>query len=161
MLNLQKDTTNTSSDCMTGYDTLQTTYNQLLTNLQSDASYIEGLQAKGQASGTDAGYMISKIENYIDMATVSTNVFNECNLEYYMQALSKATSNVAGFVSQAINTYYRLQESTVYSEMQTAFVAEDVDTSAALLGTFVKDFLQAEIPDKSAAGFYQEVGSFI
>jgi len=95
------------------------------------------------------------------MATVSTNLFNECDIEYYMQALSKATSNVAGFCNQAVNTYFRLQESTVYDEMEVAFTALDDVTSATLLATFTKEFLMAEIPNKAAAGYYQEVGSFI
>ena len=29
------------------------------------------------------------------------------------------------------------------------------------MGTFVKDFLMAEIPDKSEAGFYDEVGTLM
>ena len=42
--------------------------------------------------------------------------------------------------------------------MDTAFAAEDQDNSARLLGTFIQDFLMAEIPDKIEAGFYTEVG---
>ena len=62
---------------------------------------------------------------------------------------------------QAVNTYFRLQESTVYVEMEVAFAALDDVTSATLLATFTKEFLMAEIPNKAAAGYYQEVGSFI
>ena len=161
LLNLQRDTTNTDSDCMAGYTQLTDTYAALVSNLESDADYLAGLQAKGQADGTTYGYALDRFESYIDMATVSTNLFNECDIDYYLMAVSKAVSNVAGFINQGINTYWRLQESTVYDEMETAFNAVDATTSAQLLATFIKDFLMAEIPDKSAAGYYQSVGQLM
>ena len=164
--NLQKDPTNETSDCMTGYTTLQETYSALVSNLESDADYLAGLAAKGQGTGSEYGYMLDKFESYVDMATVSTNLFNECDLNYYLESLSKAVSNVAGFVNQAINTYWRMQESTVFDEMETAFSVNDLDNtnyerSAELLAQFVKDFLMAEIPDKSEAGYYVQVGSLM
>ena len=164
LLQLQKDTTNTSSDCMVGFETLKTTYNQLVSNLESDAEYVAGLQAKGQGSGTSYGYAIDKFESYVDMATVSTNLFNECDIEYYLQAVSKAVSNVAGFVNQGINTYFRMQESTTFDEMETAFNVGGVPNtsdSARLLAQFFKDFLMAEIPDKASAGYYTNVGTLM
>ena len=161
LLNLQRDPTNESSDCMTGYSTLQTVYASLAKNLESDADYLAGLAAKGQADGTEYGYALSKFESYIDMATVSTNLFNECDLDYYLMAVSKAVSNVAGFFNQAINTYFRMNEGTVYDEMEVAFAASDATTSAELLAKFVQDFLMAEIPDKSQAGYYQSVGQLM
>ena len=161
LLNLQRDTTNTNSDCMAGYTTLKETYASLVTNLESDADYLAGLAAKGQADGTTYGYALDKFESYIDMATVSTNLFNECDIDYYLMAISKAVSNVAGFINQGINTYFRMNEGTVYDEMEVAFAAEDATTSAELLAVFVQDFLMAEIPDKSQAGYYQSVGQLM
>ena len=164
--NLQKDPTNEESDCLTGYTLLQETYSSLVSNLESDADYLAGLAAKGQGSGSSYGYALDKFESYVDMATVSTNLFNECDLDYYLQALSKAVSNVAGFINQSINTFWRMQESTVFDEMETAFSVDDLDNtnytrSAELLAQFVKDFLMAEIPDKAEAGYYVQVGSLM
>ena len=161
LLNLQRDTTNTESDCMAGYTMLQEVYATLSTNLESDADYLAGLAAKGQADGTSYGYALSKFESYIDMATVSTNLFNECDLDYYLMAVSKAVSNVAGFINQAINTYFRMNEGSVYDDMETAFEANDSEASAVLLAQFIQDFLMAEIPDKSQAGYYQSVGQLM
>ena len=101
--------------------------------MESDADYLAGLAAKGQADGTSYGYALSKFESYIDMATVSTNLFNECDLDYYLMAVSKAVSNVAGFINQAINTYFRMNEGSVYDDMETAFEANDSEASAVLL----------------------------
>ena len=158
---MQRDTTNTSSDCMTGYDSFLTLWTNLKTNLESDADYLAGIAAKGQGQGSTAGYELDKIEKYIDVATGATNVFNECDIDYYLQAISKATSNVAGFVNQAINTGYRSQETTQFADLATAIAAEDEATTAVLLGVFIKDFLMAEIPDKSQTGYYQDVGQLM
>ena len=149
------------TDCLNGYDTLQNTYNTLVVDLESDANYLAGLAAKGQGSGTEYGYALDKFESYIDLATVTTNLINECDIKYYLEAISKATSNVAGFINQGVNTYYRMQDDDQFTEMETAFANEDVETSAYLLGNFIQDFLMAEIPDKSESGFYQDVGSLM
>merc|ERR1739844_799494 len=122
------------TDCLNGYDTLQNTYNTLVVDLESDANYLAGLAAKGQGSGTEYGYALDKFE---------------CDIKYYLEAISKATSNVAGFINQGVNTYYRMQDDDQFTEMETAFANEDVETSAYLLGNFIQDFLMAEIPDKS------------
>ena len=134
--------------------------------MESDANYLAGLKAKGQGAGSSYGYALDKFESYIDMATVSTNLFNECDLDYYLQSVSKATSNVAGFVNQAINTYWRMQESDDFEQMEVAFGVEDsstqdVEKSAELLAKFIQDFLMAEIPDKSESGYYVQVGSLM
>ena len=54
-----------------------------------------------------------------------------------------------------------MNEGTVYDEMEVAFAASDATTSAELLAKFVQDFLMAEIPDKSQAGYYQSVGQLM
>ena len=96
------------------------------------------------------------------MFTVTTNLYNECDLEYYVQSVSKATSNVAGLCNQLINIYWRMSEDgAIFEEMETAFAAEDASTSAKLLGSFIKVFLMAAIPDKSESGYYQEVSQLM
>ena len=39
-----------------------------------------------------------------------TNVYNECDIDYYFIAVSKATSSVPGVVNQAINYAWRQQD---------------------------------------------------
>ena len=69
--------------------------------------YYAGLKAKGQGVGSPVGYNIDKGMKYIDMLTSFTNVYNNCDVDYYMIAMSKATGNVAGFVNQITNTLFR------------------------------------------------------
>ena len=143
---------------MAGYDSFKTLWDTLQTSLESDADYYAGILAKGQGAGSPTGYALDKIEKYIDLATGATNVFNECDIDYYLQAISKATSNVAGAFNQVVNAGYRSQETTQFCAMATYISAEDETNSALYLGNFIKDFLMAEIPDKASAGGYQDVG---
>lgn len=161
LLNLQRDTTNTSSDCMSGFSDLEALYNELQAYIVDDTAYLAGLAEKGLGAGTEFGYMMDKGEKYIDLAISSTNVFNECDIKYYVNAVTLALSNVSGLVNQIVNTVWRSQDTSMYADMQTCVANSDSDACAALLGQFVKEFLQAEIPDKSSATSYQSVGSLM
>ena len=119
LLNMQKDSANKNTDCMKGYDQFLTLWNELIVYVENDSEYYKGLSEKGQATGNDVGFAMQKFEKYIDIATSATNVFNECDIDYYMQALSKAISNVAGFSNQLVNTYWRSLETGPLAEMET------------------------------------------
>ena len=117
LLNMQKDSANENTDCMEGYDQFLVLWNELIVYVENDTEYYKGLSEKGQATGNDVGFAMQKFEKYIDIATSATNVFNECDIDYYMQALSKAISNVAGFSNQLVNTYWRSLETGPLGEM--------------------------------------------
>jgi hypothetical protein len=113
---------------------------------------------KGQGNGTGFGYFFDKIENYMSLATGFTNVYNNCDLDYYMIAMSKATGNVSGAVNQVINTLWRTTDTSNYDALATALTAGDATAAAQSVGYFVKDFLMVEIPDKQESIYYTEVG---
>lgn len=116
---------------MKGYNVLKETYALLEANLLDDALYLQGLAEKGMGAGTDIGYAMDKFEKYLDLATAGTNVFNECDVDYYMIALSKATSNVSGFCQQAVNTYWRISsDEQLFTDLQTALDNTDQATAA-------------------------------
>jgi len=157
--NLQRDVTNTESDCMEGLSDLTDLYDQLKEYITDDSQYIAGMVAKGQGTGTQVGYILDKGEKYIDLFTSFTNVYNQCDVDYYMIALSKATSNVAGAVNQIINTGFRTQDTQRYTDLAQAFTDSNETDAAQYLAEFVKDFLMAEIPDQATLSTYQNVGS--
>ena len=168
LLNMQKDSANENTDCMEGYDQFLVLWNELIVYISSDTEYYKGLSEKGQATGNDVGFAMQKFEKYVDIATSATNVFNECDIDYYMQALSKAVSNVAGFSNQLVNTYWRSLETGPLAEMETELNkftsgSGTMDTAkmAELFGTFIQDSLMAEIPDTASAGYYQDVGQLM
>ena len=166
--NMQKDAANENTDCMEGYDQFLSLWNELIVYVENDSEYYKGLSEKGQATGNEVGFALDKFEKYIDIATSATNVFNECDIDYYMQALSKAISNVAGFSNQLVNTYWRSLESGPLGEMQTELDkftsgSGTMDTAkmSELFGTFIQDSLMAEIPDTASTGYYQDVGQLM
>merc|ERR1719367_350365 len=168
LLNMQKDSANKNTDCMKGYDQFLTLWNELIVYVENDSEYYKGLSEKGQATGNDVGFAMQKFEKYVDITTSATSVFNECDIDYYMQALSKAISNVAGFSNQLVNTYWRSLETGPLAEMETELNkftsgSGTMDTAkmAQLFGGFIQDSLMAEIPDTSSAGYYQDVGQLM
>ena len=108
--------------------------------------------AKGQGKGSGLGFQLSKGAKYIDLLTSGVNVYNQCDIDYYMRALSKATSNVSGIANQLVNTYFRSTETSTFESLKTALDSNDIESTAALLGQFTKDFLMTEIPESSEAG---------
>ena len=158
LMQLQRDTGNETTDCIVAFDDMESMYADLSTSLQDDTEYYAGLAAKGQGEGTQVGYAMDKFTKYIDMTTAFTNVYNNCDVDYYAIALSKATSNVSGFANQAVNIYWRTQEEAVYEDLEDALTSGDQSETAAALGQFVKDLLMAEIPDASSASSYVSVG---
>jgi len=121
------------------------------------------LKDKGQGAGTNVGFYLDKGAKYIDLAASAVNVYNQCDVEYYMQSFSLAVSSLPGFANQVVNTYFRSKETTVYSNLSKALLSNPIDVPGAskAFGAFVKDFLMTEIPDKTTTFRYQEVGSLM
>lgn len=161
LLNLQRDTGNTSSSCYEGFADYKTVYAELEESLKDDASYYAGIEAKGQGSGSAAGYAMDKAEKYIDLSATVTNVVNQCDLMYYLVSVSKAVSSLSGLANQAINTYYRSEDTALFADVETALANDDTATLAAYTAEFVKDLLMTEIPDTSETASYQSVGNLM
>lgn len=104
---------------------------------------------------------MDKGAKYIDVAASMVNVYNMCDVDYYMQSLSLALSSLPGFANQFVNVIFRYQETDVYESLATALAANDIPGASAAFGTFVKDFLMTEIPDNTSTFSYQDVGSLM
>ena len=88
-------------------------------------------------------------------------MYNQCDIDYYMRSVSKATSNVSGLFNQLVNTYFRSGETTEFTALAAAIKTKDVTIASKLLGKFTKDFLMTEIPDAAGAGAWVDVGSMM
>ena len=159
LLQLQRDTGNRDTDCIKSFIEMQSQYGDLEDSLLSDTSYYAGLAAKGQGAGSEVGYAFDKAQKYINMATITTNVYNNCDVDYYMEATSKAVGNVSGFSNQIVNTAWRAYEDqTNFNNLAAAVKTNNAEEVGKFFGIFTKDFLMAEIPDKSATTYYTTVG---
>ena len=99
LTNMQRDAGNTNTDCIKGWEDYLELYTDLKTELKSDVEYYAGLKDKGQGNGSAAGFQLQKGAKYIDLLASGVNVYNQCDVDYYMRALSKATSNVSGLAN--------------------------------------------------------------
>ena len=158
---MQRDSGSLTTSCMSGYDDFLTLWTELQTEMKSDANYYTSLKAKGQADGSAVGFAFSKGQKYLDLLASGVNVYNNCDVDYYMRALSKATSNVSGACNQLINLYWRTADVQIYNDLATAFKSKDVTSASKYMGTFIKDFLMTEIPDTSSAVAFDEVGQLM
>ena len=56
LLNMQRNTGDVSTSCMTGYDSFLTLYTDLSEELKTDVTYYAALKDKGQANGSSIGF---------------------------------------------------------------------------------------------------------
>ena len=116
LLNMQRDVGNDSSACMQGYEDFYGLWLDLEAGFKDDAEYLQGLAKKGQGAGTNVGFYMDKGSKYIDLAASFVNTYNQCDVDYYMIAVSRAVSNVSGFCNQVMNIVFRYSEdSSIYA----------------------------------------------
>lgn len=107
LLNMQQDTGNEASECITTFDAFNVLVDDIIADTADSVSYYQGLAEKGQGSGTEVGFMLEKGQRYIDSAIFGVNVFNYCDLDYYLVSLGKALGTASGAFNQVVNLGYR------------------------------------------------------
>ena len=150
LLNLQQDPTNTNSQCITTFDEFIILANTLKAGIADDASYYAGLAEKGQGSGTEVGLAIDHAQKYIDGVIFGVNVFNYCDLDYYLVAVGKSVGSASGAVNQLVNLFYRFfswDDQVNFYNMSVAVYEEDVETVGETMGKFLAALLMVEVPD--------------
>ena len=83
-VNLQRDTSDSNSDCITNFDAYMTVYNNVITQVANSDQYYAGLADKGKGSGSTVGYYVYMGQRYLEIGTQSVNVFGQCSLDYYL-----------------------------------------------------------------------------
>ena len=88
------------------------------------------MAAKGQGQGSDVGFLLEKGQRYIDSAIFGVNVFNYCDLDYYLVSLGKSLGSASGAVNQVINLGYRFfsaDDQLNYYNMSVAIRYNEID----------------------------------
>jgi len=164
LLFLQQNPGNTNSECIVTFDEFVVMFNDIVAGTDSDVSYYQGLSEKGQGAGTEYGFAIDKAQRYIDGAIFGVNVFNYCDLDYYLVSLGKSLGSSSGAVNQVTNLAYRFfsrDDQLNYYNMSVAITEEDVETTGQCMGTFLSALLMTEVPDTTTTSSYQPVGQLI
>ena len=74
--------------------------------------------------------MIEKGQRYIDAAIFGVNVFNYCDLDYYLVSLGKALGSSSGAVNQVTNLFWRFfstEDQENYYNMSVGITENDTD----------------------------------
>ena len=180
LLNMQQDPGNEQSECIVTFDEFTVMMNDIISETADSASYYAGLAAKGQGSGTEVGFLLEKGQRYIDSAIFGVNVFNYCDLDYYLVSLGKSLGSASGGVNQLVNlgyrffsyedqeNYYNMSVAITYNTMdcdgdaacETKKGTSVVDTGSAL-GVFLSALLSVQVPDTTSTSSYQSVGQLM
>lgn len=124
-----------------------------------EATYAAARAAKGSGDGTHIGFLIQNASLYQQVLISGFDFYNNCNIDYYLQAVGVASQNVAGFTNIATNLAFRVFSSsdTTFTDMVDAITAYDADTTDSTLlydlgfaaGTLLITMLSVEIPTLS------------
>lgn len=95
---MQVNTGNYQSKCATEliqfYDIQRNIYYEFASNV----AYEKGRDQKGNGRGSFAGYKIAQFVAWLDILVELTNLYNECQLDYYMQAWAPMFTSLSGFL---------------------------------------------------------------
>ena len=164
LLYMQQDQGNEESECIDTFDDFIELMNQIFADTESSDDYYAGLAAKGQGAGTEYGFMIEKGQRYIDAAIFGVNVFNYCDLDYYLVSLGKSLGSASGAVNQFTNLFWRFfstEDQLNYYNMSVGITENDTDAVGAAMGNFISALLTVEVPDTTTTSSYQPVGQLI
>ena len=124
-----------------------------------EATYAAARAAKGSGDGTHIGFLIQNASLYQQVLISGFDFYNNCNIDYYLQAVGVASQNVAGFTNIATNLAFRVFSSsdTTFTDMVDAITAYEADTTDSTLlydlgfaaGTLLITMLSVEIPTLS------------
>lgn len=74
------------------------------------------------------------------------DLYNWCNLDYYFIQVGVNTTTVSGASNFVINSLWRILYDD-YRLMAESLATNDYGLTGRLVGIYVKDFLQVEIPE--------------
>ena len=152
----QQSQGNELSDCITTFDNFKTLVDDVSKSTASSAEYYAGLALKGQGSGSLAGFYFDNFQQYIDVYIDAVNVFNYCDINYYMRAFGKWFS-ASGGVNQAINTFWRFistDDMQQYYDLSVAMMQKNPTNAGKAFGKWFAVFMQVEIPDTTSTPSY-------
>ncbi len=115
----------------------------------SEVAYANGRTDKGNGVSTVAGYWMDRIVLYLDVAVMMTNLFNECDLDYFFQKFGKGLVSLSGFLDMLTNFMFRFfsdDDAALYTALSTGLENNDPAAVGLGIGRFIKVFLVVEIP---------------
>ena len=86
----------------------------------------------------------------MDILVSITNIYNECDLDYFMQSIGTAFGTVSGFLNFLTNFFlFRFlfdTDAALYTSLSTAVVNENKESVGLYFGQWFRRLLMVEIP---------------
>ena len=106
LLQLQDDTTDTLSDCITKFEDIEVLLTTIDTEINTDTDpstagsddYVNGLSSKGNGSPTVFGFWVYKALKYTDVLIEGVDLFDKCHAKDYMLSFGKSVTSVNGAI---------------------------------------------------------------
>ena len=99
----------------------------------------------------------------MDVFIGSVNVFNYCDIDYYLRSTSKWFS-VSGVVNLGVNMVFRIystDDKSMYKSLSTAVTDKNQKEAGKQFGKFVSLLLMFELPDQTTQPNYVDVDSLM
>ena len=162
-LNAMQDTSNVDaaalaaegefSGCNEAFESYTVIYDTLMEETANSVSYYKGLASKGTGSGSEVGFFMSKLASYNSVMVAGFGLYNDCNLDYYNQAIGFNTQSVAGLLNFGTNVFYRVtSDETTVADLLQAITDDDTEAIGTNFGIYLRDLLAVEIPNTNSAG---------
>ena len=162
MQQLQIDVWNDESNCVLEVDSYLTLYRDVTVSGHYSLDYFAGRSQKGNGEGTEAGYKADHYFKYMDLMVEATNMWNECDLDYYMQAFAPVFTTLSGFlwiITSLTSIIINESEVEVYVGMSKASFDRDAAKGGQYFGLWTKHLLGVELQDATVDVSTQEYGT--
>ena len=112
--------------------------------------YSAGRAAKGNGVGTEVGYYMDMVTQYLDLVVEITNVYNQCKIDYIMQAIGPWFTSLSGFLgalTSMLEVIISEDEVPTYTGISAAVYAGNQGSAGNWLGIWFKHAINVELQD--------------
>ena len=104
---IAEDPLDTATNCLDAFGDYNIGFNYVINYTKDKTLYYSGRTEKGNGAGTDVGYYIEVITQYMDMPVLMTDLWNKCDIDYIFQKIGKAFSSLSGALDLITNFMFR------------------------------------------------------
>ena len=151
---IQEEEDNYVSNCLTTFAKYNERFDYVKGYTGTSTMYDLGRADKGNGEATVAGYYMEMVTLYLDITVLMTNLYIDCDIDYFMQRVGKSVVSLSGFLDLMTNFLFRFfgtDDTGLYTDLSTAIDAVDAPAVGLNMGRFVKIFLAESIPSQTVS----------
>ena len=147
--------------CLDTFDGFDNFYKEAVAKSQNRTAYDEAQKEKGTGAGSTIGFYIANGQRYLDVGVYAVNIFNYCQLNYYLVSFGKSFGTASGAVNTGITLFWRVigtEDMQIYYDLSSAIIENDEEKAGKNFGLFASRLFQVEIPETTESQEAQETG---